>query len=117
MTMCPPRRYASPYSFFLGSVGRDISLGYVAGKRGRIARVRIAAAAAACALQEEALARAHLVASRRGRCIFLRGAEADDEARATPRLAAGDAVGRKAALVVAADDGGVLEELVFAHEA
>src|SRR5262249_46359003 len=91
MTMCPPRRYASPYSFFLGSVGRDISLGYVAGKRGRIARVRIAAAAAACALQEEALARAHLVASRRGRCIFLCGAEADDEARAAPRLAAGDA--------------------------
>jgi hypothetical protein len=45
-------------------VCRHISLGQVAGKRIRIAPVWIAAAAAARALQQEALAGAHLIAAR-----------------------------------------------------
>src|SRR5215467_2109581 len=82
---------------------RDISLGYIAGKRSAIAPVGIAIAAAACALQQKALALLHLVASRRHRG-FPRGAEAGDEARSASRFAASVAGGREAALVVAAND-------------
>src|ERR1700674_2913717 len=95
---------------------RHISLADIVGKRGGVARPRMAATAAARALQQEALAGAHLVAARRRCHKFLRGAEPDDEARAAAGLAALDPAGRKAALVVAADDGGVFQELVFALE-
>src|SRR5262245_23439555 len=107
---------ALPAIVLLRRVGRDISLGYITGKRGAIAAARIAAAAAARALQQEALARLHLVAAR-GRClVFLRGGEPDDEACSASRLAARDAARREATLVVAANDGRVFQKLVFAQQ-
>src|SRR5262245_63932022 len=108
---------ALPAIVLLRRVGRDISLGRITGKRGAIAAARIAAAAAARALQQEALARLHLVAARGRRLIFLRGGEPDDEACPASRLAAGDAARRQAALVVAANDGCVFQELVLAQQA
>src|SRR5262249_7336005 len=94
-----------------------VSFREIALERRAIAPARIAVAAAACALQEKSLARAHLVAARcRGR-LLLRGAEPDDEARAAPGFPPGDADRRKTAFVVAADDGGILQQLVFALEA
>src|SRR5215472_2671093 len=101
----------------LRRVGRDISLGHITGKRGAIAAARIAAAAAARALQQKTLAGLHLVAARRRRLVFLRGVEPDDEARPASRLAAGDAARREAALVVAANDSGVFQKLVLAQQA
>src|SRR5262245_62426686 len=101
----------------LGCVGRDISLGHITGKRGAIAAARIAAAAAARALQQKALARLHLVAARRLRLVFLRGGEPDDEACPASRRAAGDAARREAALVVAANDGCIFQQLVLAQQA
>ncbi len=53
----------------------------------------------------------------RGQRVFLIGAEPDDKACAAPGLAALDAIGRKAALVVAAHDGGVFQQLVLALQA
>src|SRR5262245_51129768 len=92
------------------------TLGQIVGERSAVAALRIAVAAAGGALEQEALARAQLIAARRRRHMLLRGAELDDEARAAPSLAAVDARGRKAALVVAADDGRVFEQLVFASQ-
>src|SRR6266566_9167238 len=108
---------ALPAIVLLGRVGRDISLGHITGKRSAIAAARIAAAAAARALQQEALAGLHLVAARGWRHIFLRGGEPDDEACAASRLAAGDAARREAALVVPANDGRIFQKLVLAQQA
>src|SRR5262249_24405989 len=101
----------------LHAVGRDISLGHITGKRGAIAAARIAAAAAAGALQQEALAGLHLVTARGWRREFLRGGEPDDEARAASRLSACDAARREAALIVAANDGCIFQKLVLAQQA
>src|SRR5215472_4505414 len=111
------RSAALPAIVLLGCVGRDISLGHITGKRGAIAAARIAAAPAARALQQEALARLHLVAARGRRLVFLRGVEPDDETCPASRLAASDAARREAALVVAANDGGVFQELVLTQQA
>src|SRR5262245_13908024 len=107
---------ALPAIVLLRRVGRDISLGYITGRRGAIAAARIAAAAAARALQQEALARLHLVAARGRRLVFLRGVEPDDEACSASRLAARDAARREAALVVAANDGRIFQKLVLAQQ-
>src|SRR5262249_51693615 len=101
----------------LGCVGRDISLGHITGKRGATAAARIAAAAAARALQQKTLARLHLVAAPRRRLGFRGGGEPADEACPASRLAADDAARREAALVVAANDGCVFQELVLAQQA
>src|SRR5688500_2628134 len=92
--------------------GRHISLGYIAGKRGRIAGAGIAVAAAARALHHETLAGRHLVAARWRLLRF--AAKPDHEARAATGLAARETAGRKAALVVAADHGRTFQQLVFA---
>src|SRR6266567_6793743 len=91
--------------FLLRRVGRDIAFGQIAGKRGGVAVAWIAVAAAAGALQEEALAGRHLDPGRGLGLEFLLGAEPHHEARAGAGLAAGEAAGREAGLVEAADDG------------
>src|SRR5262249_59798126 len=81
------RSAAFPAIVLLHAVGRDISFGHITGKRSAIAVARIAAAAAARALQQEALAGLHLVAARGWRLVFLRGGEPDDEPCAASPLA------------------------------
>src|SRR5215470_12410497 len=93
-----------------------VALGQIAGKRGAVAAARIAVAAAAGALQEETIARLELVAAGRGLAL-VRGAEGGDEAAAGAGRAAGEPARREARLVEAADDGGVLQDLVFALQA
>src|SRR5262249_56795489 len=93
------------------------ALGCSRGKRRGMAAGRIAPAAAARALQQEALASLHLVAPRGWRHEFLRGGGPDHEACPTSRLAARDAARREAALVVAANDGRIFQKLVFAQQA
>src|SRR5262245_14712742 len=98
----------------LGGFRRHISLGNVAGQGRAIALTWIAVPAAAGALQEKALARAHLDA--RGGCglALLRRAEAQHKTSALAVTSAGDAPRRKARLVEAADDGRVFEKLILA---
>src|SRR5947209_14897590 len=82
--------------------GRHITFGHILGKRTAIALARIAAAAAACALQEETFARLH-VEARRGRALeLILGAGPHHKACAATGLAAGHAVGWKTCLVEAA---------------
>src|SRR5262245_18206261 len=97
-----------------GPVRRHIAFGDIAGNGGVVAPRRIAIAAAARALQEEALARAHLDAGGGRRLVFLTCAEPHHEAGALAILAPGAAFGREAGLVEAADHGRILEQLVFA---
>src|SRR5262249_56037047 len=92
------------------------ALGCSRGKRRGMAAGRIAAAAAASALQQEALAGLYLVAPRGWRHEFLRGGGPDHEACPASRLAARDAARREAALVVAANDGRIFQKPVFAPQ-
>src|SRR5579883_577488 len=100
--------------FPLRSVGGHITFGHIAGKRCAVAPARIAKAAAAGALQQEALARFHLDASRGLGLEFLSGARPHQEARAAARLAAGQALRWETRLVEAANDGRIFEQFVFA---
>src|SRR5262249_49772059 len=93
---------------------RDITLGEIAGQGRVITLCRIAIAAAASALQKKPLARAQ--GDARGGCdlCFPRATEPHHKTRARTIAAAGRATWRKARLVEAADDGRVLEQLIFA---
>src|SRR5262245_40271340 len=99
--MMPTRSFACSVAMavvlFCG-LRRHIPLGDIARDRATLASGRIAEPAAGGALQREALARLHLVARRGARLVFVRRAEPHDEAGAAARLAAGDALRRKARL-------------------
>src|SRR5690349_13577551 len=83
-------------------------------ERRAAALVRVSKAASACALQQEALARAHLDTRGRSGLKLSCCAEPHHEAGALTGTAARNAARRKAGLVEAADDGRVLQQLVFA---
>src|SRR5215831_11841468 len=118
--MMPTRSFACSLAMavvLLGGLRRHVTLGEIACDRlGRALR-GIAKAAAGGALQQEALARLHRVARRGARLVLVGGAEPHHEARAAARLAAGDALRRKARLVEPADHGRILEQLVLAPQA
>src|ERR1700751_218711 len=73
-----------------GRLLRHIPLREIAVDRGVLAFFRIAEAAAGGDLQQEALARLHLVARRGARLVLVGGAEPHHEAGAAARLSAGN---------------------------
>src|SRR5262245_50259781 len=92
----------------------DIPFRHVTRQGGTIALIWFAIAAPAGALQQKALARAHLDA-RGGRSLaLLRRAEPQHEPGALAIAATGKPARRKARLVEAADDGCVLQQLILA---
>src|SRR5438309_669535 len=99
-----------------GRFGRHIALRYIPGKRGAIAPGGIAVAPAACALQEEAIVRRHIVPAGRGLALDL-CAELGYETRGDAGLAACETFGRKTRLVDATHDRGVFQNFVLALQA
>src|SRR5215213_6366471 len=100
------------FQLFVGA--GDISFGNIAGYCCRITLVRVTVATGARALQQKTLACFHFNARRGRRFEFLGRADTHYEAGAAAFSAAGNAFWGKARLVETADDGRVLQQLVFA---